>query len=105
MKSIEAPRHIRTITEYHRLMQLPRPEHPLIGVVRFEDIKAQPAVAPKSISHHFYTTALKKNVNSKIRYGQQDFDFDEGVPRQYGCIEQGKLFHLTHFHQRNPATA
>ncbi|MCF2492445.1 helix-turn-helix domain-containing protein [Dyadobacter chenhuakuii] len=92
MKSIEAPRHIRTITEYHRLMQLPRPEHPLISVVRFEDIKAQPAVAPKSISHHFYTIALKKNVNSKIRYGQQDFDFDEGVmvfmsPRQILSVE------------------
>ena len=92
MKSIEAPRHIRTITEYHRLMQLPRPEHPLISVVRFEDIKARPAVAPKSISHHFYTIALKKNVNSKIRYGQQDFDFDEGVmvfmsPRQILSVE------------------
>lgn len=102
MKSIESPRHIRTITEYHRLMELPKPEHPLISVVRFEDIKARPgearpgearpAVASKSISHHFYTIALKKNVNSKLKYGQQEFDFDEGVmvfmsPRQVLSIE------------------
>ena len=92
MKSIEAPRQIRTITEYHRLMELPKPEHPLISVVRFEDIKVRSGRAPKSISHHFYTIALKKNVNSKLKYGQQDFDFDEGVmvfmsPRQVLSVE------------------
>ncbi|QRR00030.1 helix-turn-helix domain-containing protein [Dyadobacter sandarakinus] len=79
MKSPEAPRNIRTITEYHRLMELPKPAHPLISVVRFEDIKARQGAAPKRISHDFYTIALKKNVCSKLKYGQQHFDFDEGV--------------------------
>ncbi|KAA6439289.1 helix-turn-helix transcriptional regulator [Dyadobacter flavalbus] len=79
MKSVIAPRHIRTINEYHRLMELPKPVHPLISVVRFEDIKARPGTGPKSISHHFYTIALKKNVQLKLKYGQQDFDFDEGL--------------------------
>ncbi|WP_439554865.1 helix-turn-helix domain-containing protein [Dyadobacter sp.] len=74
-----APMHIRTITEYHRLMELPKPGHPLISVVRFEDIKACSGTGLKSISHHFYTIALKRNVHSKLKYGQQDFDFDEGL--------------------------
>ncbi|GGB78669.1 helix-turn-helix domain-containing protein [Dyadobacter sediminis] len=94
MKLMEAPRHIRTITEYHDLMELPKPEHPLISVVRFEDIKGRPGRSPKSISHHFYSVALKKNVSSKLKYGQQEIDFDEGImvfmsPRQVLTVEPG----------------
>lgn len=73
------PHQIKTIAEYHRFMDLPKPEHPLVSVVRFENIKRQPNNCPGSIIHNFYSIALKKNVNAKIKYGQQDFDFDEGV--------------------------
>jgi AraC-like DNA-binding protein len=73
------PLHIKTIAEYHRLMELPKPEHPLISVVKFEDIKRHPGISPKSIVHNFYSIALKKNFNAKMKYGQQDLDFDEGV--------------------------
>lgn len=71
--------HIKTIAEYHRLMELPKPEHPLISVVKFEDIKRQSNNYPNSIIHNFYSIALKKNFTAKMKYGQQDFDFDEGV--------------------------
>jgi len=73
------PHPIETIAQYHRLMALPKPEHPLISVVRFEDIQRPPEGCPRSISHHFYSVALKKNFTAKMKYGQQDFDFDEGV--------------------------
>lgn len=73
------PHHIKTIAEYHRFMQLSKPEHPLISVVKFEDIKRQPKNCPSSIIHSFYSIALKKNFNAKMKYGQQDFDFDEGI--------------------------
>lgn len=71
--------HIKTIAEYHRFMELPKPEHPLVSVVKFEDIKRQTNNCPSSIIHNFYTIALKKNFNAKMKYGQQDFDFDEGI--------------------------
>lgn len=74
-----APIQIKTIAEYHRLMELPKPEHPLVSVVRFEDIKRNPKSGPGSIIHNFYSIALKKNFHAKLKYGQQDFDFDEGV--------------------------
>jgi len=74
-----APHLIKTIAEYHRLMELPKPEHPLISVVKFEDIKRRTANCPASIIHHFYSIALKKNFTAKMKYGQHDFDFDEGV--------------------------
>lgn len=33
------PIRIKTISEFHQFMQLPRPEHPLVSVARFEDVK------------------------------------------------------------------
>lgn len=33
------PYHKKTIAEYHKLMELSKPEHPLVSVVKFEDIK------------------------------------------------------------------
>jgi AraC-like DNA-binding protein len=74
-----SPQHIKTISEYHRFMELPKPEHPLISVVKFEEIKRHPGNGPKSIIHAFYSIALKKNFKAKMKYGQQEFDFDEGV--------------------------
>lgn len=73
------PVFIKTISDYHRLMDLPKPEHPLISVVKFEDIKRKPGISAKTIIHNFYSIALKKDFTAKMKYGQQDFDFDEGV--------------------------
>jgi len=73
------PVFIKTIAEYYRLMELPKPEHPLVSVIKFEDIKYVPNKRPGSIIHNFYSIALKKNFTAKMKYGQQDFDFDEGV--------------------------
>jgi AraC-like DNA-binding protein len=73
------PLNIKTITEYHKIMALPRPEHPLISVISFEDIKRLPAEKRQSITHNFYSIALKRNFNGKMKYGQQEYDFDEGI--------------------------
>jgi AraC-like DNA-binding protein len=73
------PHQIKTIAEYHRFMALSKPEHPLISVIKFEDIKRDPDNCPSTIIHSFYSIALKKNFTAKMKYGQQDFDFDEGV--------------------------
>lgn len=77
--SSSAPVFIQTITEYYRLMGLPKPLHPLVSVIRFDDIKYEPNNRPSSIMHNFYSIALKKNFTAKMKYGQHDFDFDEGV--------------------------
>lgn len=74
-----SPHHIKTIAEYHHFMALPKPQHPLVSVVKFEDIKRSAHNCPSSIIHNFYSVALKKDFNAKMKYGQQDFDFDEGV--------------------------
>ena len=72
------PYHIKSITEYHRVMDLPKPEHPLISVIKFEDIKRHQS-SPINITNDFYSIALKKDFNAKLKYGQQEYDFDEGI--------------------------
>lgn len=80
-------------------MVLLKPEHPLISVLRFEDIKRLPDDGPKSLVHHFYSIALKRNFNGKLKYGQQEYDFDAGLllfiaPGQVFSIEaDGELQH------------
>lgn len=70
---------IKTIKEYHEFMGLSKPEHPLISVINFETIKRILDGKPKSFVHNFYSIALKRNFNGKLKYGQQEYDFDEGI--------------------------
>lgn len=86
------PRHIRTISEYHRFMGHPKPEHPLISVINLESIKHLPFKESVSLVYDFYCIALKRTPNAKYKYGQQEYDFDEGVmfflsPKQIFGIE------------------
>ena len=72
------PHQVKTVSEYHKLMGLPKPQHPLISVVKFEDLKPNRETAPQSTVHGYYSIALKR-TNAKLKYGQQEYDFDEGV--------------------------
>ncbi|MEH2120871.1 helix-turn-helix domain-containing protein [Nostoc sp.] len=73
------PRRFKTITEYHRMLELPKPEHPLISVINLESIKYVPPQELINLVFDFYTIALKRTPNTKYKYGQQEYDFDEGV--------------------------
>lgn len=73
------PLRFKTISEYHQVMGLPKPEHPLISVINFEAIKHMPGKRPSSLIFDFYSISLKRNFNAKFRYGQQQYDFDEGI--------------------------
>ena len=86
---------VKTISEFHRVRGLPKPEHPLISLVDYESIKHSVENNPIHWVFDFYSIALKRNFNAKIKYGQQEYDFDEGVmffisPGQVFGIEVGK---------------
>lgn len=92
---------IKTINEYHQIMGLPKPEHPLVSVINMESIKQLPPNESISLVFDFYSISLKKNFNGKIKYGQQDYDFDEGVmffisPGQVFGIEVNKNEAINH---------
>jgi AraC family transcriptional regulator, transcriptional activator of pobA len=80
---------LKTISSYHQLMSLPKPEHPLISVVNFESIKRLRGTEPISLVFDFYSIALKRNFNGKMKYGQQEYDFDEGIMT---FISPGQVF-------------
>lgn len=58
---------------------MPKPEHPLISVVNYADIRQSTDKDAISWANDFYSISLKRNINGKIKYGQQQYDFDEGV--------------------------
>jgi AraC-like DNA-binding protein len=73
------PRRISTISEYHQVRGLPRPEHPLISVINLDQVGTAYSCEAVSLVLDFYSIALKRNPNSKLKYGQHPYDFDEGI--------------------------
>ncbi len=75
------PYRIKTISQYHRYRDLPKPEHPLVSVLNFDTLNNLPANKPASLVLDFYSIALKRNFSAKLKYkyGQQEYDFDDGV--------------------------
>ncbi|MDD7886797.1 AraC family transcriptional regulator [Flavivirga sp. 57AJ16] len=74
----KSPHRFNTISEYHTFRGLPAPEHPLISVINFDDIKLKKNEPDRLVSG-FYTIALKRHPEAKLKYGQQEYDFDDGV--------------------------
>src|SRR5690606_29412954 len=84
--------HFKTISEFHQTIGVPKPKHPLFSIFRFEDVpKIENDQRVKLISD-FYQITLKKEHPCKIQYGQNMFDFDEGIiscfaPKQVSIID------------------
>ena len=90
-----APYKIESISELHRLFNLPKPIHPLISVIDFEHLKFDSNEIWRSFYYDFYCVAIKKEASGKFRYGQGHYDFDEGV---MSFTKPGQIFSVT-----NPA--
>lgn len=73
------PHRIKSISEFHQLRGLPKPEHPLISLVDYAAIKHTPDVTSVSWVLDYYSISIKRGINGKMVYGQQQYDFDEGV--------------------------
>ncbi|MCA0228932.1 MAG: helix-turn-helix transcriptional regulator [Bacteroidetes bacterium] len=72
----EKPYRIKSIAEIHRLMNLPKPQHPLIGMIDLKILKSAPNI--QAVLSDFYVVSLKRGCD-KLMYGQQKYDFDEGL--------------------------
>jgi AraC-like DNA-binding protein len=72
-------RRLESVIEFHRSRSLPSPQHPLISVVDFASLQLSPEDYNVNWVCDFYNISLKRCLASKIRYGQQQYDFDEGV--------------------------
>ena len=80
-----------TISEFHNMSGLPKPEHPLVSLVDYGLVEYQTEEKQITWIQNFYSIGLKRNIQGKFRYGQQQYDFDEGL---MSFVAPGQLVHL-----------
>ncbi|MRS64725.1 helix-turn-helix domain-containing protein [Larkinella terrae] len=78
-KSSTPPYLIQSVSELHRLLGLPKPEHPLVSVIKLADTQCFPTDVLRSFIYNFYSICIKKDFKGKMKYGQSYYDFDDGV--------------------------
>jgi len=82
---------INTITDLHKSIQYASPTHPLVTVVDFSKLKNY-SHEESRMTTGFYSVMLKEDVSTKIKYGREYYDFQEGTivfiaPEQVAAFE------------------
>ena len=77
--SSSSPIRLKTISDLHRYNNISPPEHPLVSLIDYSKINPTPENNELKWVQEFYTISIKRNVTGKYRYGQQSYDFDEGL--------------------------
>jgi AraC-like DNA-binding protein len=70
---------INSVSELHKLMGLSKPKHPLVSLINYNDVKYDAIDNSVKAILNFYTISIKHNADCKFNYGQNYYDFDEGV--------------------------
>lgn len=81
-----------SISAFHKLSGLPKPEHPLVSLVDYGKIDYQTDSDEICWIQNFYSVGLKRNINGKFKYGQQQYDFDEGL---MSFVSPGQLVNIS----------
>ncbi|ASK29673.1 AraC family transcriptional regulator [Chryseobacterium sp. T16E-39] len=77
---MKTPEKVSSISSLHKFLGLEKPSNPLISVFNFDNIKLEGETFVNAVTTEFYMIALKKDcAGGKFRYGQQYYDFDEGI--------------------------
>jgi AraC family transcriptional activator of pobA len=78
-KEPEVPYIFESLSEFHRVLGLPKPMHPLISLI-YNTVGKLPTsqCIPEQFMMSFYKISYKPNLKGKFRYGQHYYDFDEG---------------------------
>ncbi|WP_106792187.1 AraC family transcriptional regulator [Aquimarina sp. Aq78] len=72
-------KHFKKVSDYHKLANIAAPEHPLISLVDYSQVRYPSDIEELKWKQDYYTIGLKRNVAHKFFYGQQEYDFDEGI--------------------------
>jgi AraC family transcriptional activator of pobA len=78
-KATKPLHHLESVSALHSLLSLKKPTHPLVSVLDLSTVATPVHEIEQALSYGFYTIALKRNFEGKVRYGQQYYDFHEGV--------------------------
>ncbi|MBS1686081.1 MAG: helix-turn-helix transcriptional regulator [Bacteroidetes bacterium] len=82
---------VKTIAQYHELMGLPGPAHPLVSVVDLSRIQHPEHDGSLHLLFELYTISLKRISNVTMKYGQQEYDYNDGL--MY-FMSPGQLFSI-----------
>jgi AraC family transcriptional regulator, transcriptional activator of pobA len=69
---------LESVSEIHRMLDLPSPLHPLITLFDTRDERINLSRLPVSYVTTLYKISFIKKLGGKFRYGQGYYDFDEG---------------------------
>ncbi len=69
---------IESLTQLHKVFGLEKPVHPLVSIVKLEDVKIAPNALPDLLVLNFYKIAYKTEFHGVMKYGQNYYDFGEG---------------------------
>jgi AraC family transcriptional activator of pobA len=75
-KEENSPHKFESLSDAHRALDLPRPQHPLISLLNGATTRVIQPTQPHVL--HFYKIAYKRELSGKLKYGQDYYDFDEG---------------------------
>lgn len=74
---------IKSISEFHKILNLAPPEHPLISLIRDEDALGNNDLGDELYNIRFttymFTIMFKDNKSGSIGYGRNSYDFEEGT--------------------------
>ncbi len=70
---------LNSISQLHSLLKLKKPTHPLVSVINAAEVDVENIEINEPIVFNFYVVNIKQNCEGKLKYGQQYYDFDEGV--------------------------
>lgn len=92
--SNKQPLRVKSISEFHKIKGLPQPKHPLISVIDYSSIvDCSEQAGLTNWVFDFYHISVKRGMGAKLKYGQQQYDYDDGVmffiaPNQVFGIER-----------------
>ena len=98
------PYRIKSISEYHKILGIESPQHPLVSVLDLSKVTPYQGKEKVSVIFDFYIVSLKRTDNGSVKYsyGQQQYDFDEGIlffiaPNQVFSFEPDEDFSSSGF--------
>ena len=70
--------HIESISEIHDIFGIAKPKHPLVSVIRYNEVDVDQAFVNTRCSLGMYYITHKNDTNGSIMYGRNSYDFQEG---------------------------
>ncbi|HWZ22536.1 MAG TPA: hypothetical protein VNW06_07760, partial [Cytophagaceae bacterium] len=77
-KEENTPYKFESLSDLHRMLGLPKPLHPLISLIDTTTVNVDLAKLPNPRITNFYKISYKNNLQGKLKYGQNYYDFEEG---------------------------